>query len=64
MLRRDAQQRRASGLAPTWPASAAGLMGVPIDHLLVTCQWRVVAGRAGPNLGSDHLPVLATLELP
>ena len=39
-------------------------MGVPIDHLLVTCQWRVVAGRAGPNLGSDHLPVLATLALP
>jgi len=56
--------RRASGLAPTWPAAAAGLMGIPIDHVLVTRQWRVVANRAGPNLGSDHLPVLVTLALP
>lgn len=56
--------RRASGLAPTWPAAAAGLTGIPIDHVLVSRQWRVVASRTGPNLGSDHLPVLATLALP
>jgi len=56
--------RRASGLAPTWPAAAVGLMGIPIDHVLVTRQWRVIASRTGPNLGSDHLPVLATLALP
>lgn len=56
--------RRASGLAPTWPAAAGGLMGIPIDHVLVSRQWRVVAGRTGPNLGSDHLPVLAALALP
>lgn len=60
----DRGLRRASGLAPTWPAAAAGLMGIPIDHVLVSRQWRVVASRTGPNLGSDHLPVLATLALP
>jgi endonuclease/exonuclease/phosphatase (EEP) superfamily protein YafD len=56
--------RRATGLAPTWPAAAAGLMGIPIDHVLVTRLMRVVASGRGPNLGSDHLPVLATLALP
>ncbi len=60
----DRGLRRASGLAPTWPASASGLTGIPIDHVLVTRQWRVVASRTGPDLGSDHLPVLATLALP
>lgn len=60
----DRGLRRATGLAPTWPAAAAGRMGIPIDHVLVTRQWRVVASRAGPNLGSDHLPVMATLALP
>lgn len=60
----DRGLRRASGLAPTWPAAAAGLMGIPIDHVLVTRQWRVIASRTGPNLGSDHLPVLVTLALP
>lgn len=60
----DRGLRRASGLAPTWPASAAGLMGIPIDHVLVTRQWRVVASGRGPDLGSDHFPVLVTLALP
>lgn len=60
----DRGLRRASGLAPTWPAAAVGLMGIPIDHVLVSRQWRVVASSTGPNLGSDHLPVLSTLALP
>lgn len=60
----DRGLRRATGLAATWPAAAAGLMGIPIDHVLVTRQWRVVASRTGPDLGSDHLPVLSTLALP
>jgi len=60
----DRGLRRASGLAPTWPAVAAGLMGIPIDHVLVTRQWQVVASGRGPNLGSDHLPVLVKLALP
>lgn len=39
-------------------------MGIPIDHVLVTRQWRVVEGGRGPDLGSDHLPLRFTLALP
>jgi endonuclease/exonuclease/phosphatase (EEP) superfamily protein YafD len=55
--------RRASGLAPTWPAALHGLLGIPIDHVLVTAHWAVVSRQVGPDLGSDHLPVLLRLAL-
>lgn len=53
--------RRASGLAATWPAVLQGVLGLPIDHVLVTQHWAVVARQVGPELGSDHLPVLVRL---
>ncbi len=37
---------------------------VKIDHILTGPQWRVRACRVGPDVGSDHLPVLAELVLP
>ena len=55
--------RRASGLAPTWPSLGAGLMGIPIDHVLATRHWRLLGHERGPDIGSDHLPVLARLSL-
>lgn len=55
--------RRASGLAPTWPAVGHGWMGIPIDHVLVTPQWSVVKQEVGPYLGSDHLPVIVRISL-
>ena len=55
--------RRASGLAPTWPAAGRGWFGIPIDHVLVTPQWRVADRAIGPDLGSDHLPVMVRLAL-
>lgn len=55
--------RRASGLAPTWPAALHGLLGIPLDHVLVTPHWMVVSRQVGPDLGSDHLPVLLRLSL-
>lgn len=55
--------RRATGLAPTWPALLRGWMGIPIDHVLVTSHWAVVGQEAGADLGSDHLPVLVRLKL-
>jgi endonuclease/exonuclease/phosphatase (EEP) superfamily protein YafD len=55
--------RRASGLAATWPAVLQGLLGLPIDQILVTQHWAVVARQVGPQLGSDHLPVLVRLVL-
>lgn len=55
--------RRASGLAPTWPAALHGLQGIALDHVLVTPHWGVVSRQVGPHLGSDHLPVLLRLRL-
>lgn len=56
--------QRGLGLAPSWPARTAGLsglglgLGIPIDLCLHGGPVRVVERRAGPNLGSDHLPVV------
>ncbi len=55
--------RRASGLTPTWPAVGRGWIGIPIDHVLVTSHWSVVEREVGPNLGSDHLPVIVRIAL-
>lgn len=55
--------RRASGLGPTWPSTGLGLVGIPIDHVLASAHWRLLSSERGPDLGSDHLPVLARVEL-
>lgn len=55
--------RRATSLLPTWPAAWRGWMGIPIDHVLVNRRWAVASAVVGPNLGSDHLPVLVRLVL-
>lgn len=52
---------RASGLSPTWPAAWAGLMGLPIDQVIVSRHWAVSDHAVGPDIGSDHLPVIVTL---
>lgn len=56
--------RRATGLAPTWPAplARAGL-GIPIDQVLVGPGWRVREAGRGPAVGGDHLGVWARLEV-
>ena len=55
--------RRATGLSPTWPEAWHGLMGIPIDHVLANDAWRLVTAERGPDIGSDHLPVVARLRL-
>lgn len=52
-----------SPLGPTWPSVLRGVMGIRIDHILVSKHWRVVAAEVGPDIGSDHFPVLAALKL-
>ncbi|WP_417493907.1 endonuclease/exonuclease/phosphatase family protein [Maricaulis sp.] len=65
--------RRSIGIA-TFPAEGrfqqAGL-GIPpvppmllgIDHIFAGDDWETVSIEAGPNTGSDHRPLLATLRL-
>lgn len=51
---------------PTWPAqlfhrSVPGAFAMaPIDHIYAGRSWRLMAIERGPNIGSDHYPVLAT----
>jgi endonuclease/exonuclease/phosphatase (EEP) superfamily protein YafD len=55
--------RRATSLMPTWPAVTQYSMVIPIDHVLASIDWVVVARKRGPDFGSDHRPVVVTLEL-
>lgn len=48
------------GHIATWPVWSAPLR-VPIDHVLVRGPVTVLEAERGPDLGSDHFPVLATL---
>ena len=55
--------RRASDLRPTWPSRWGGWFGIPIDHVVASGHWRVLQAGLGPDLGSDHRPLLARLAL-
>lgn len=51
------------GLQPSFPTSSNVLLRVPIDHLLYSEHLRVRDRRLGPDLGSDHFPLVVDLEL-
>jgi endonuclease/exonuclease/phosphatase (EEP) superfamily protein YafD len=52
--------RRGFGVQPTWPAGSP-LLRIPIDHCLVSPQFSILDRRIGPDVGSDHLPVIVEL---
>lgn len=57
---------------PTWPDQKfsrdvfCGLCipQLPIDHIIVSDDVRVLNSRTGPNVGSDHLPLIVDLTVP
>jgi endonuclease/exonuclease/phosphatase (EEP) superfamily protein YafD len=53
--------RRHGTYAASWPSPLPMLL---IDNLLTTPGIEAVSFRTGPYLGSDHLPVVATVGLP
>ena len=48
--------RNGLGLLNTWPAQLP-LLGIPIDHILMSNHFSLVNLETGPNIGSDHLPL-------
>ncbi|GHT82264.1 hypothetical protein AGMMS49543_06730 [Betaproteobacteria bacterium] len=56
---------RGQGAPGTWPAVTArysGLLGIPMDMMLISPGVTVLSRHIGPDLGSDHLPVLTEIE--
>jgi endonuclease/exonuclease/phosphatase family metal-dependent hydrolase len=57
---RDAFRQAGWGYDYTRPSA---LPWVGLDHILVSAQWTVTRSWVGPDLGSEHLPVIAELRL-
>ncbi|MDG2123449.1 MAG: endonuclease/exonuclease/phosphatase family protein, partial [Verrucomicrobiales bacterium] len=51
------------GMTETWLPGDV-MMGLSLDHLLTRGGIRVKEWAVGPNVGSDHRPVVVTLEVP
>ena len=56
---RDA--RRGFGFLATWPVGRP-YMQIPIDHIFVDDSFQVLDCARGPDIGSDHYPLRATLQ--
>lgn len=68
---RDSFRETSAGLGATWPASVGDDPLPPfippmlrIDYVWHSADLRALATATGPDIGSDHLPVIATLALP
>jgi len=55
--------RSGFGILGTWPSSL-GPFRTPIDHILVSPEIQVLRCWVGPDIGSDHRPLLADLLVP
>lgn len=68
--------RQGFGILPSWPNHApytnyakippflAWLLSIPIDHCLISPGIKVSNIRTGPNVDSDHLPLITDLVIP
>lgn len=59
--------RRVAGRAPTWPRRVMGdwtpvELGIPIDHCFVSPAFEPITFAVGPDVGSDHLPIVADVS--
>ena len=61
LLAIDSQLRRANGWAGSWPNAFGWLSVLPLDHVLASSGWQLMEYGHGPDLGSDHRPVVVRL---
>ncbi len=52
-----------SSYQPPLPLLLSMLLSIPIDHCLVSPEVKVVNIRTGPNVGSEHLPLITDLVI-
>jgi endonuclease/exonuclease/phosphatase (EEP) superfamily protein YafD len=57
-----AERPRTSPSISTWRLANTGI-GLPIDHALVSSGIGIVSRRVGPDIGSDHHPVILDLKI-
>jgi len=53
--------RQGFGVLGTWP-NVPGWLAIPLDHILVSHDFKTIAFRRGPDIGSDHRPIIADLQ--
>ena len=63
LLRRGglAQARAGRGIYPSWPTFLPRALRIPIDHVLHNAAFRTISVELGPDIGSDHLPLIVRL---
>ncbi|WP_178134107.1 endonuclease/exonuclease/phosphatase family protein [Vineibacter terrae] len=61
-LVRGSPLRYADLMATTWPTFLPGWLGIKIDHIMVGKGCAVAGYKVGPDVGSDHRPVAATIR--
>jgi endonuclease/exonuclease/phosphatase (EEP) superfamily protein YafD len=54
--------RQGFGILPTWPTFLPVLM-IPIDHCLVSPDFKVIKIKTGESIGSDHLPLIVEVAI-
>ncbi len=54
--------RKGFGLQPTWPSNRF-ILQIPIDHCLISKDFKVIETRTTTDIGSDHLPLFIKLSL-
>ncbi len=57
------EARAGHGYLPTWPTHQP-VLGIPIDHIYLPANWASLDCRRGPQVGSDHFPLICDVAWP